>query len=132
MSLHVITHGEWDATCNGMKSGITCKCSWSVTAYEGKKAWYAMTWKGVVARFDGGWNETSLKNKKNKQEKKTKWNQHSFKHVNKQVHKSEFGIWEKTASIKMNVFNIFKEKMHFSCHLFQQMWSMKQECAWNQ
>ena len=48
-------------------------------------------------------------------------NQHTFKHVNKKVCKSEFGIWGKTKGVKMNVFNIFKEKMHFSWHPYQQM-----------
>ena len=150
VSLHVIACREWDALCHGMKSGITCNYSWSVIAYERNGCnvpWHVMAnmeWNDALACDDGRWSEvkraqvlgkelaTSSKWRKtrNKQaNKKTNTKERrTFKHVNKQDTskcKLEFGIWEKTKSMKMRLFIIFKEKMHFSWHLYQQVCNIK-------
>ena len=75
--------------------------------------------------------------KASKQPMKTSTKQtHTFglrlKHVNKQVAfkcKFEFGVWGKSKSVKMRVFIIFKGKMHFSWHIYEQVCNIKLKYA---
>ena len=86
-----------------MDSRITCKFSWSVIAYGGNggnMSWHVMAWKDVISCVDGGWKWNETCNFSQKQENKQEIS----------IFKFEFGVWEKTKSMKMRVFIIFKRK----------------------